>query len=123
MAELITVKGNHDSGGVALNEINAAHPAGEAFVIGNMVAQVAKTPEVEQRIWSGLLVVTDDPPTPPFDGYDKLSAATLAAKLAATDKEGRPLMSDNQRLLVRQYEAANKHRKNIVEDVPATSKE
>lgn len=115
MAELITVKGNHDSGGVALNEINSDHPAGEALVIGNMVAQVAKTPEVEQRIWSGLLVVTDEPPTPPFDGYDKLSAAAVASRVEK--------MSDNQRLVVRQYEAANKARKQLVEDVTVTSKE
>jgi len=115
MAELITVKGNHDSGGVALWEKNADQPAGEVRIIGNIVAQLAKTPEVEQRIWSGLLVVTDEPPTPPFDGYDKLSASAVATR---TEK-----MSDNQRLLVRQYEAATKARKQLVEDVPATSGE
>lgn len=115
MAELITVKGNHDSGGVSLHEINAAHPAGEALVIGAMVAQVAKTPEVEQRLWSGLLVETDEPLTPPFDGYDKLSMTAVASRVEK--------LSDNERLLVRQYEAATKHRKSLVEDVPATSGE
>jgi hypothetical protein len=117
MAELITVRGNHDGGGVALNEKNEAHPSGEAFVIGNMVAQVAKTPEVEQRLWSGLLVETDEPVTVPFDGYDKLSATAVASR---TEK-----MSDNQRLIVRQYEAATKNRKQVVvvEDAPVASKE
>ena len=115
MAELITVRGNHDGGGVALSERNEAHPSGEAFIVGNMVAQVAKTPEVAQRIASGLLVVTDEPVTVPFDGYDKLSASAVASR---TEK-----MSDNERLLVRQYEAGHRNRKQIVDDVPATSGE
>jgi len=113
MAELITVRGNHDGGGVALNERSEAHPSGEAFIVGHMVAQVAKTLEVEQRLLSGLLVATDEPVTVPFDGYDKLSATAIANRN----------MSDNERLLVRQYEAATKGRKAIVEDVPATSKD
>jgi hypothetical protein len=127
MAELITVRGNHDGGGVALNEKNEAHPSGEAFVIGNMVAQVARTPEVEQRLWSGLLVEVkpDEPLTEPFEGYGKLSATALATKLAAVDDKGRPLMSDNERLLVRQYEASTKNRKQVVvvEDAPVASKD
>ena len=89
-----------------LHEKNAAHPGGEAFVNGDIVALVAPTDEVLTRIQTGLLVQTDEPETLPFDGYNGLSVSDVATRLT---KEG-----EIGRIVIRQYEASHKGRKGIL---------
>jgi hypothetical protein len=111
MTELVTVKGSTYNSRVALWERNPDHPSGEAYIADGMVAQVALTPEVQARIGSGLLVVTDESPTEPFEGYTAMSAEKIAAQVEK--------MGDIERIVVRQYEATHGKRKIVTEAEPA----
>lgn len=108
MADFITVAAADQRGAVALWEKNPDHPAGEAYVQGEIVALVAPTPEVITRIDNGLLVVlADDAPlSEPFKGYDGMSAAQVAKRLEE--------LGDIEKVIVRQYEAAHKNRKTVL---------
>lgn len=61
----ITVKAVDTSGRVALFEQDRAHPGGEAFVAGDKLVRIGRTPIVEQKIRDGVLVevgeVTPEP--------------------------------------------------------------
>lgn len=110
MTELIRVKGATYNSRVALWEKHTDHPAGEAYVADGMVAQVALTPEVKTRIGSGLLVVTNEEPSEPFEGYGTLSTEKVAAQVEK--------MGDVERIIVRQYEATHDKRKAVLEAEP-----
>ena len=111
MTELVTVKGETYDNKIALWERNPAHPSGEAYVADGMIAQVALTPEVQTRLGSGLLVLTDEQPNEPFEGYATMSADKIAAHI-----EG---LGDIERVIVRQYEATHKKRTVVIEATPA----
>lgn len=89
-----------------LHERNPAHPGGEVYVNGDIVALVAPTDEVLTRLQTGLLVQTDEPVTAPFDGYDSLNIGHVLARLASEGEMGR--------VVIRQYEASHKARKSIL---------
>lgn len=108
--EFITVKSAlfyAEHGRVALWQKHPDHPAGEAFVAGNIVATVANTEEVQTRIRNGFLVVTDEAPTAPTADYDNLSVAEITERLAG--------VGDTERVIVRQYEATGKNRKTVLD--------
>lgn len=108
--ELITVKAAQ-TGRVALWERNPAHPGGEVFVAGDLVVQVALTPEVQTRLNNGLLLLVETAPAgPPWDGYDDMDAAAIVERLAG--------MGDTERIVVRQYEAAHQNRPEVMADTP-----
>jgi hypothetical protein len=112
MPELITVKAAPDFLRVALWERNPAHPGGEAFVAGDLVAQVALTAEVQTRLNTGILVqvVTEAKPAKPDEpvaGYDAMTAAQVLELLST--------LNDEQRAVVLAYETANKARKTVLE--------
>ena len=56
MSKLITVKAVGQPDKTVLWEKNKAHPGGEVFLSTGDVAQVAKTPAVEERLRKGTLV-------------------------------------------------------------------
>ena len=112
MAEFITVGAADQRGAVALWEKHPDHPAGEAYVQGEIVALVALTPEVITRIDNGLLVKLDANAslTEPFKGYNGMRAAQVTKRLEE--------LGDVERIIIRQYEAAHKNRKTVLEDAP-----
>jgi hypothetical protein len=103
--DYITVKSNVENR-VALWEKNPAHPGGEVFVASAIVATVALTDEVQTRLKNEFLVTTDEPPTPPFSGYDEMDVNDIRA---ATNG-----MGETELIVVRQYEALNKNRKSVM---------
>lgn len=103
--DLITVKSNVENR-IALWEKNPAHPGGEVFVAGAIVATVAATDEVQTRLRNDFIIATDELPTPPFDGYDDLGVDAIAERAAG--------MGDTELIVVKQYEALNKNRKGIM---------
>lgn len=103
--DLITVKSNVENR-IALWEKNPAHPGGEVFVAGDIVATVSATEEVKTRLRTEFIVATDELPTPPFDGYDDLGVEAIAEQVVG--------MGDTELIVVRQYEALNKNRKGIM---------
>lgn len=111
MTDLITVKGATYNQRVALYETSPDHPAGVAYVAHDMVAKVALTPEVQTRLASGLLVETTEEPTEPFAGYGAMTTAEIAAKMEK--------LGDIERVIVRQYEATHKKRKEVISAEPA----
>lgn len=54
--ETIFVKAADESGRVALWEKHPSHPDGEVFIAGTAVVEVAKTPDVLERLSRGVLV-------------------------------------------------------------------
>lgn len=110
MTELITVKGTTYNSRVALWQKHPDHPGGEAYVTDGMVAKVALTPEVQTRLGSGLLVLTDEEPTEPFEGYSTMSADKVAAQVEK--------MGEVERIIVRQYEATHGHRQVVLDAQP-----
>lgn len=92
---------------ICLWQRDPAHPGGEAYVAYGMVVQVADTPEVLERINNGLLGITAAATTPPWTGYDALDAATVIAHIA--------LLGDVERIVTRQYEAANQNRSTVLD--------
>lgn len=117
MTELITVMAAKVDGRVVLWETNPDHPGGEAFLAGDgRAAQVALTPRVQARLETGELirVQTGEPkpadPSPvvlPIADYNTLSATAIVELLAG--------LTDEERATVREYEAANKKRKTVLE--------
>lgn len=107
--ELITVKSAPfyaQTGRIALWQKHPDHPSGEAFVAGDIVAQVANTEEVQTRIANGFLVVTDEQPTIPFEGYGSLATSEVVERLAG--------VGDTERVLILQYEATHRKRAAIL---------
>lgn len=97
--------------GVALWEKHPDHPAGEAYVTGDMVAKVANTPLVDRLLSNGRLgLVVDGAPTPPWSGYDEASVESIVKRMATA--------GDIEQIVVRQYEAAHKGRKLVLTAQP-----
>ena len=103
--DLITVKSNVKNH-VALWQKHPAHPSGEVFVAGAIVATVANTDEVQIRLRNEFIVTTDELPTPPFEGYDDLGVDAIAELITN--------MGDTELIVMKQYEALNKNRKGIM---------
>lgn len=58
---LIKVKAaKPESGEVALWEVNAEHPGGEAWVTGDAVVEVAETPDVLKKLAAGVILKIED---------------------------------------------------------------
>lgn len=110
MTELVTVKGATYDSRIGLWEKHPDHPGGEAYVADGMIAQVALTPEVQTRLGSGLLVLTDEKPTEPFEGYSGMSAEKIAAQVAT--------LGDVEQIIVRQYEATHSNRRSVIQATP-----
>lgn len=106
MAELINIKAPDEHCNVVLWHRHPDYPAGEVYVTENMVATVALTDEVQQRLQAGRIVQTDEPATPPLSGYDEMTVAEIKKVLTG--------MGDIERIIVRQYEAAHKNRVGIL---------
>lgn len=103
--DLITVKQNVENR-IALWEKNPAHPSGEVFVAGDIVATVALTDEVKIRLRNEFIVATNEAPTPPFPGYDDMDAEAIRTAAAG--------MGETELVSMRQYEVLNKNRKSIM---------
>lgn len=103
--DLITVKSNVENR-IALWQKHPAHPGGEVFVAGGIVATVALTDEVQTRIDNGFLIVTDEAPAPPWDGYDEMGVDAITERASA--------MGETELIVMRQYEALNKNRKGVM---------
>lgn len=101
--DLIAVKSNVTNR-IALWQKHPAHPGGEVFVAGDIVALVANTDEVQTRLRNELLTATDAPVTLPFEGYDDLGVDAIAERV----------MGETELIVVKQYEALNKNRKGIM---------
>lgn len=103
--DMVTVKSAVENR-VALWQKHPDHPGGEVFVAGDIVAQVALTDEVKERIRNEWIAATEETPSPPWAGYDSDTDATILARLA--------VMTDVERILVRQYEAVHQNRASIM---------
>lgn len=103
--DLITVKANVEDR-IALWEKNPAHPSGEVFVAGDIVATVALTDEVKIRLRNEFIVAANEVPTPPFSGYDDMDVEAIKATAFG--------MGETGLILIRQYEILNKNRKSIM---------
>lgn len=103
--DMITVKSNVENR-IALWQKHPDHPGGEVFVAGGIVATVALTDEVQTRIANGFLVVTDEIPPAPWDGYDEMGVDAIAERAIG--------MGDIELIVVKQYEALNKNRKGVM---------
>ncbi len=81
----IKVKAGEQVGNrVALWERDAAHPDGEAFVAGDTVASVARTPAVVARLQDGTLVEVRDEEA---RAERELTLAELERQLATADAD------------------------------------
>jgi hypothetical protein len=57
---------------VALWDVDAAHPGGEAMVVMGQLTRVARTPAIEAALGAGLIVTVADPATT-LAGYSYIS--------------------------------------------------
>ena len=112
---MIKVRAAQADGKVVFWERHRAHPDNEAFVAGDgKVHEVGQTPRVTGLIERGALVVVEDekpqePPTapPPIEDYDDMNVESIVAAMAE--------MSDEEVTALKEYEAAHKARKGILE--------
>ena len=83
----IWVASNRKDDRVVLFELDPAHPGGEAFVGGDSVARVARTPQVNGLLREGLLVEIPEPP----DGPKKPLPIADDPSLRPADGPGQPI--------------------------------
>jgi glycine cleavage system H lipoate-binding protein len=110
MSDLINVKAPNEHCSVCLWHHHPDYPSGEVYVTSGMVVTVALTDEVQQRLATGRIVQTDEPATEPIAGYDTMSVEAISAAMAT--------MGGIERIIVRQYEAANQKRASVLNSEP-----